>query len=160
LSAGWPGSPPSFDGFSWQRRGGLSSATGCSRPPATLTLQLRQRLGLVLDPLAVELHLEARRRGIEENLRALGVETLPVVNFRLMRDTEPDAFFDDQVGAEDTALVEAVHRGMRSGLVEHGRLLLSSEALVHAFQRWLAGRLDDVLEHDPERLAVERDGAA
>jgi len=64
--------------------------------------------------------------------------------------------FDDQVGAEDTALVEAVHRGMRSGLVEHGRLLLSSEALVHAFQRWLAGRL----EHDPERLAVERDGAA
>ncbi len=49
--------------------------------------------------------------------------------------------FDDQVGREDTQLVESVHRGMRSGLVEHGRLLLSSEHLIHAFQRWLLDRL-------------------
>jgi choline monooxygenase len=50
--------------------------------------------------------------------------------------------FDDQVGREDTALVESVHHGMRSGLVEHGRLLLSSEPLLHAFQAWLLEQLD------------------
>jgi carnitine monooxygenase subunit len=49
--------------------------------------------------------------------------------------------FDDQVGREDTALVESVHRGMRSGLLDHGRLLLSSEPLLHAFQGWLLEQL-------------------
>jgi choline monooxygenase len=49
--------------------------------------------------------------------------------------------FDDQVGNEDTALVESVHRGMSSGLVEHGRLLLNAEPLLAAFQRWVADRL-------------------
>jgi len=44
---------------------------------------------------------------------------------------------DDQVGREDRALVESVHQGMRSGLVEYGRLLLESEQLILAFQRWL-----------------------
>jgi pyridoxine 4-dehydrogenase len=52
------------------------------------------------------------RRGIEENLRTLDVESLPVVNLRLMRDTGPDAFFDDQLGAmvtaRDDGLIEAV----------------------------------------------------
>jgi choline monooxygenase len=48
---------------------------------------------------------------------------------------------DEQVGREDTALVESVHRGMRSGLVDHGRLLLESEQLIHAFQRWLVTEL-------------------
>jgi choline monooxygenase len=52
--------------------------------------------------------------------------------------------FDDQVGREDTALVESVQRGMASGLVEHGRLLLSSEPLLAAFQSWLAGSLERV----------------
>ena len=50
------------------------------------------------------------RRSIEENLQTLAVETLPVVNLRLMRDAEPDAFFDDQVGAmvaaRDDGLIE------------------------------------------------------
>jgi phenylpropionate dioxygenase-like ring-hydroxylating dioxygenase large terminal subunit len=49
--------------------------------------------------------------------------------------------FDDQVGREDTALVESVHRGMSSGLLEHGRLLLGAEPLLAAFQGWLADRL-------------------
>jgi choline monooxygenase len=49
--------------------------------------------------------------------------------------------FDDQVGKEDTVLVESVHRGMSIGLLEHGRLLLSSEPLLSAFQRWLEDRL-------------------
>ena len=39
------------------------------------------------------------RRAIEDNLRTLAVDALPVVNLRLMRDTEPDAFFDDQLDA-------------------------------------------------------------
>src|SRR5262249_14340109 len=41
--------------------------------------------------------------------------------------------FDDQVGREDKALVESVHRGMASGMLEHGRLLLGSEPLLAAF---------------------------
>jgi aryl-alcohol dehydrogenase-like predicted oxidoreductase len=43
------------------------------------------------------------RAGIEDNLRSLGVETLPVVNLRLMRTGGPDAFFDDQLAAMMTA---------------------------------------------------------
>jgi phenylpropionate dioxygenase-like ring-hydroxylating dioxygenase large terminal subunit len=49
--------------------------------------------------------------------------------------------FDDQVGREDTALVESVHRGMASGMLEHGRLLLRSEPLLAAFQDWVQDRL-------------------
>ena len=49
--------------------------------------------------------------------------------------------FDDQVGKEDTALVESVHRGMASGMLDHGRLLLASEPLLAAFQRWVEARL-------------------
>ena len=50
------------------------------------------------------------REGIEENLRTLRVDSLPVVNLRLMRGTPPDAFFDDQlaamVAARDAGLIE------------------------------------------------------
>ena len=49
--------------------------------------------------------------------------------------------FDDQIGREDTALVESVHRGVASGVVEHGRLLLDAEPLLAAFQDWVADRL-------------------
>jgi carnitine monooxygenase subunit len=42
--------------------------------------------------------------------------------------------FDDQVGREDTLLVESVQRGIRSGLIHHGRLLLDSEHLIAGFQ--------------------------
>ncbi len=41
---------------------------------------------------------------------------------------------DDQVGREDRALVEAVQRGVATGLVDHGRLLPESERLVARFQ--------------------------
>ena len=43
--------------------------------------------------------------------------------------------FDDQVGREDTALVESVQRGVRTGLVSAGRLLPESERLIAGFQR-------------------------
>jgi phenylpropionate dioxygenase-like ring-hydroxylating dioxygenase large terminal subunit len=52
--------------------------------------------------------------------------------------------FDDQVGREDTALVESVHRGMASGLLDRGRLLVDAEPLLVAFQRWVAERLEPV----------------
>jgi phenylpropionate dioxygenase-like ring-hydroxylating dioxygenase large terminal subunit len=42
--------------------------------------------------------------------------------------------FDDQVGREDKALVEGVHRGMASGVLEHGYLMGSSEQLIGHFQ--------------------------
>jgi choline monooxygenase len=49
--------------------------------------------------------------------------------------------FDDQVGREDTALVESVQRGMAAGLLAEGRLLLNAEPLIAAFQGWVAERL-------------------
>jgi pyridoxine 4-dehydrogenase len=66
------------------------------------------------------------RQGIEENLRTLQIDALPVVNLRLMRGTPPDAFFDDQLAAMIAArnayhlidrrsapvLEECAHRGI------------------------------------------------
>ena len=49
--------------------------------------------------------------------------------------------FDDQVGREDEDLVASVQRGLRSGMVERGRLLLNSEHLIHDFQRRVAEAL-------------------
>jgi len=43
--------------------------------------------------------------------------------------------FNEQVGAEDNSLVESVHAGLESGMVEHGRLLPTSEHLIQHFQR-------------------------
>jgi choline monooxygenase len=42
--------------------------------------------------------------------------------------------FGIQVGNEDAALVESVQRGLDTGMVPHGRLLLSSEHLIQHFQ--------------------------
>ena len=42
--------------------------------------------------------------------------------------------FGNTVGAEDNALVESVQRGLDSGLVPQGRLLVSSEHLIQHFQ--------------------------
>ncbi len=54
-----------------------------------------------------------------------------------VRDAEIDVLiaFDDQVGREDRALVESVQAGVRSGLLEAGRLLPESERLLAHFQR-------------------------
>jgi choline monooxygenase len=49
--------------------------------------------------------------------------------------------FDDQVGSEDTGLVEAVQRGAASGALEHGRLLTRTEGLIGAFQDMVRTRL-------------------
>ena len=50
--------------------------------------------------------------------------------------------FDDQVGAEDAGLVEAVQRGVGSGALSHGRLLTRTEELIHAFQRLVRERVE------------------
>jgi choline monooxygenase len=49
--------------------------------------------------------------------------------------------FDSQVGREDTVLVESVQRGVRSGLLDNGRLLAESEQLLAHFQRLCAAAL-------------------
>ena len=49
--------------------------------------------------------------------------------------------FDDQVGREDRALVDSVQRGVSSGMLDHGRLLLDAEPLLAAFQRWLRAQV-------------------
>jgi pyridoxine 4-dehydrogenase len=55
---------------------------------------------------------EQLRQGIEDNLRSLGVDSLPVVNLRLMRGGDVDAFFDNQlatmIAARDEGLIGAV----------------------------------------------------
>jgi phenylpropionate dioxygenase-like ring-hydroxylating dioxygenase large terminal subunit len=54
--------------------------------------------------------------------------------------------WDDQVGVEDTALVERVQRGVRSGAIAEGRLLTQSERLVAHFQRLTAAALAEEQE--------------
>ena len=49
--------------------------------------------------------------------------------------------FDGQIGREDKPLVESVQRGVRSGMLEHGRLLTSSEHLISHFQTLVARAL-------------------
>ena len=49
--------------------------------------------------------------------------------------------FDGQVGAEDTVLVERVQKGLRSGALEHGHLLVEPERLIVHFQRLLVDAL-------------------
>jgi choline monooxygenase len=51
--------------------------------------------------------------------------------------------FDDQIGREDTALVERVQRGIRSGVLDAGRLMTESERLVVHFQALCAEALGE-----------------
>jgi choline monooxygenase len=50
--------------------------------------------------------------------------------------------FGAEVGKEDRQLVESVHRGLRSGAIEHGRLLVGSERLIQHFQLLVHDALD------------------
>jgi aryl-alcohol dehydrogenase-like predicted oxidoreductase len=63
---------------------------------------------------------EQLRRGIED-LRSLGVDTLAVVNLRLMRGTGADARFDDQlaamIAAHDDGLIASI--GLSNVTLEH-----------------------------------------
>jgi len=74
---------------------------------------------------------EQLRRGIEDNLRTLGVEQLAVVNLRLVRDGGPDTRFDDQlaamVAARDDGLIEAI--GLSNVTLAHVLHALNSTEL-------------------------------
>ncbi len=48
---------------------------------------------------------------------------------------------DNQVGREDTVLVEGVQRGIRSGVLDAGRLMTASEPLIAHFQQLTADAL-------------------
>jgi carnitine monooxygenase subunit len=76
--------------------------------------------------------------GPSRTLRYLDYFFAPDVDADWQRD-----FFalDEQVGREDAVLVQSVHRGMASGMLERGRLLLDAEPLIAAFQGWVAGEL-------------------
>ena len=50
--------------------------------------------------------------------------------------------FDEQVGAEDTALVEAAQRGTSAGLIDRGWVLGATETLIGHFQDYLRERLE------------------
>src|SRR6478672_9058642 len=63
------------------------------------------------------------RRAIEENLRTLAVEALPVVNLRLMRNSEPDALFDDQLGAMISARDDGLINSIGLSNISHAHLL-------------------------------------
>ncbi len=48
---------------------------------------------------------------------------------------------DEQIGAEDTALVEAAQRGTTSGMIDHGWVLGGVETLIGHFQDYVRDRL-------------------
>jgi carnitine monooxygenase subunit len=51
--------------------------------------------------------------------------------------------FDDVVGAQDTALIEAAQLGTASGMIERGRLLAREDLLIARFRDFVRSRLGD-----------------
>jgi aryl-alcohol dehydrogenase-like predicted oxidoreductase len=68
------------------------------------------------------------RRGIEDNLRTLGVDQLAAVNLRLTDGTPPGQRFDDQLAA----MVQAREEGLIGGI---GLSNVTREHLLHALER-------------------------
>jgi aryl-alcohol dehydrogenase-like predicted oxidoreductase len=68
------------------------------------------------------------RRGIEDNLRSLGVGQLAAVNLRLMEDATPDQRFDDQLAA----MIQARDEGLIGGV---GLSNVTREHLLRALER-------------------------
>ena len=97
---------------------------------------------------AVSLRLaehDGERRGrADEHVRrhhaARGAErTVGLTDYYFAEDVDDETVrgimaFANQVGLEDAALVASVQRGLGSGMIPHGRLLLSSEHLIQHFQ--------------------------
>jgi len=68
------------------------------------------------------------RRGIEDNLRSLGVDQLAAVNLRLTEGATPDQRFDDQLAA----MVQARDEGLIGGI---GLSNITSEHLLRALEQ-------------------------
>jgi aryl-alcohol dehydrogenase-like predicted oxidoreductase len=62
------------------------------------------------------------RRGIEDNLRSLGVDRLAAVNLRVLEDAEPDARFDAQLAAMIQAREEGLIEGVGLSSITAGHL--------------------------------------
>jgi pyridoxine 4-dehydrogenase len=62
-------------------------------------------------------------RGIEDNLRSLGVDHLAAVNLRLMDDARPGPLFDDQLAAMTRARDDGMIAGIGLSNVGHDHLL-------------------------------------
>jgi phenylpropionate dioxygenase-like ring-hydroxylating dioxygenase large terminal subunit len=85
-----------------------------------------------------------------------------VLDYFFAADEDPEWIadfmaLDDEVGAEDRALVESVQRGMAAGVLDHGELLLPSEDLIAAFQAWVAGALQsrgNASVHEREQIRL------
>jgi pyridoxine 4-dehydrogenase len=67
------------------------------------------------------------RRGIEDNLRTLGTSHIGIVNLRMMRDSGPDSFFDDQLEVMIAARAEGLIRAV-------GLSNVSLDHLMHALK--------------------------
>jgi pyridoxine 4-dehydrogenase len=67
------------------------------------------------------------RRGIEDNLRTLGTSKIGIVNLRMMRDSGPDSFFDDQLEVMIAARAEGLIRAV-------GLSNVSLDHLMHALK--------------------------
>jgi phenylpropionate dioxygenase-like ring-hydroxylating dioxygenase large terminal subunit len=96
-----------------------------------------------LTPLAV-----GRTHGVLDYFFAAGEDPDWIADFMAL---------DDEVGAEDRALVESVQRGMSAGAIDRGELLLPSEDLIAAFQEWVADGLQTPSRgnrSDHERAAI------
>jgi choline monooxygenase len=76
--------------------------------------------------------------GPERTYRFLDYFFAPEVDDRWIDDY---VTLDNQVGAEDRALVERVQRGVRSGALDHGVLMPESERLIAHFQALIAEAL-------------------
>ena len=80
-------------------------------------------------------------RGSERTYRFLDYFVGPDVDEGWLTDY---LALDEQVGAEDRALVEGVQRGISSGALEHGTLLPESEQLIAWFQSRVVDGLGSV----------------
>jgi choline monooxygenase len=63
--------------------------------------------------------------------------------------------FWDRVGFEDVALIESAHRGLSSGTVPRGRLVMCRETLVHAFQTLTVDHLQEKKRSRQVPIAAE-----
>jgi aryl-alcohol dehydrogenase-like predicted oxidoreductase len=84
----------------------------------------------------------ALRRGIEENLRILGIKHLPVVNLRVMRNCLPNNLFDDQLEAMVSARGEGLIGGIGLSNVTVPQLLhaLASTEIICVQNAFYPGR--------------------
>ena len=112
-----------------RRRASRASSTCSTRTPASTSS--RGRSNLSIGPIAAQRARTARS--------ATWTTSSPRTSTRT--GWREFFAFDDQVGRRTRALVESVQRGMASGMLEHGRLLLDAEPLLAAFQGWVRERL-------------------